>query len=272
MLEFLQLDLTPKEVGSNNKYYFHDGSNQLSGNVVWQGITYLAWPVEVTGFDRQAGGALPRVRLKLANKNGLLTMLALNFNGLVGTKLTRKRTFARFLDAENFVGGANPDADPTIEMDPDIFYFERVVNRNKHFVELEFASEFDVEGVMLPRRQVMSMCFWCYRGAECAYAGYPVADEFGNEHGLTPNPTQVAPFDEWSNTHGYNVGDNVWYLDTKRVFICKVANTGQLPTNGDYWFEDKCGGRLSDCKKRPRDGDVYPFGGFPGASRVPSQL
>lgn len=267
-VEFIELDMTPKEVGSANKYYFRAETNELNANVVWQGIEYLAWPLEISGFDKQAGGALPRVRVKLANKSGLLTTLMLNFNGLMGSKLTRRRTFAKFLDAVNFTGGVNADADPTVELEADIFYFERVVNRNRLMVELEFASEFDVEGVMLPRRQITTNCRWVYRGAECAYAGKPIANEFGALLSAVPNDLS-APFNAWSNTTAYIIGDVVTYLDSTRVFTCLVAHTGFKPTTPVYWFEDKCGGRLSDCKLRPRTANVYPFGGFPGAASVP---
>ncbi len=270
VIELFEIDLTPDEDIEENRYYFHAGTNKLNANITWDGQVYAAWPLEISGYTQQAGGSLPRVRLKLANVNGLLSMLALNFNDMLGAKLTRYRTFSRFLDAVNFVGGVNADADPTIQIgQPDIYYLERKVSENKLMVELEFASEFDVVGVMLPRRQINPfMCAWCYRGSECGWTGAPVADEFGQGPPVVPTDG-AAPFDEFSVATSYVPGDCVYYLDERRIFVCILASTANLPTNPTYWWEDKCGGSVTDCKIRIRPEDIYPFGGFPGASRVP---
>ena len=57
-------------------------------------------------------------------------------------------------------------------------------------VEMELAVPFDVEGIRLPRRQVIAgTCQWIYRSAECSYAGalitndptYPGLDPNGND-------------------------------------------------------------------------------------------
>lgn len=271
VVELFELNMTPKDLASNNKYYFHNGTNKLSANVVWKAKEYLAWPIEVSGFEKHAGGSLPRIQVRMSNQGGYLSLLYRNFSGLVGAKLTRRRTFVRYLDAVNFASGVNPTADNTVELPDDIFFFDHVVGRNRLSVELEFASEYDVEGIMLPRRQVTNGCRWCYRGAECEYVGKPVADDFGVLLPVTPLDT-AAPFAVWSSATAYVVGDVVTYADTRRVFTAVLAGTNHLPTNTTYWFEDKCGGRLSDCKLRVRTNDVYPFGGFPGATRVPSHL
>ena len=39
-------------------------------------------------------------------------------------------------------------------------------------VEFELAASFDLEGVALPRRQIVqNVCPWGYRSAECGYTG-----------------------------------------------------------------------------------------------------
>jgi lambda family phage minor tail protein L len=79
---------------------------------------------------------------------------------------------AKYLDAVNFDGAVNPNADPTAEFADDIYFIEQKVNENKNFVEFELTSSFDVQGVRLPRRQIVqNICPWKYRGAECGYTG-----------------------------------------------------------------------------------------------------
>lgn len=268
VVELFELDLTPNEVGSSNKYYFHGGTNKINGNVIWQGQTYIAFPISVSGYEQSITGALPRLRLKASNVTGLLTTLILQYNDMLGAKLTRKRTFAKYLDAANFPGGVNPDADSSVHLPDDIFYAERKVSENREFVDMEFATRFDVEGVMLPRRQVTwNVCGWHYRGSGCRYAGAVKTDSSGAT--IVVTPTDTYPFAQWNNSTAYTVGQCRWYLNEQKVFICIQANTGQLPTNPLYWTEDVCLKKLTDCTTRWGTTASLPFGAFPGVARIP---
>jgi hypothetical protein len=53
----------------------------------------------------------------------------------------------------------------------------------------------------------------------------------------------------WVTATAYAVGDQVQYTD-KSVYECWVANTGELPTNTEYWFkiQDKFVGIEPRCK------------------------
>jgi lambda family phage minor tail protein L len=158
---------------------WHSGTNELSGDVVWQGATYSRFPVEAAGFDRRTGGTLPRPNIKASNVLGTLAAQSRAYGEFLGCKLTRKRTFARYLDAVNFSTG-NPTADPNQSFPDDIFYVDRKANENASFIEWELAAAFDVTGVKLPRRQVIqNCCAWIYRNSECGYTGGAVALEDG---------------------------------------------------------------------------------------------
>jgi len=87
---------------------FHAGTNALQQRVVWQGNAYEAFPIEVEGFEFNGNGQVPRPRLRVANVTGAITALVLTYQDLVGAKITRKRTLAKYLDAVNFEGGVNP--------------------------------------------------------------------------------------------------------------------------------------------------------------------
>jgi len=96
----------------------------------------------------------------------------LTYQDLVGAKITRKRTLAKYLDAVNFEGGVNPTADPSAEFADDVYYVDRKSRETRDVVEFELAASFDLEGVTLPRRQIVqNVCPWRYRGTECGYTG-----------------------------------------------------------------------------------------------------
>ena len=50
------------------------------------------------------------------------------------------------------------------------FPSDRKATENKILVEFELAVAFDVQGVQLPRRQIIqNVCPWKYKGPECGY-------------------------------------------------------------------------------------------------------
>lgn len=153
-------------------YRFHAGTNGLLQNIVWKGEEYLPFPIEATGFEYNGNGQLPRPKVAVSNVSGIITFLVLNYDDLIGAKFTRRRTLVKYLDAVNFPGGVNPDADPDAEFPDDVYFVDQKTNENKDAVEFELSAAFDLAGVQLPRRQIIqNVCVWKYRGTECAYAG-----------------------------------------------------------------------------------------------------
>lgn len=181
IMELFVVDLT--SLGGST-YYFHAGKNGLNSNVVWQGNTYFPYPVVATGFDYSTNGQLPRPKMVFSNVTGTITALVLQYADIVGAKITRKRTLAKYLDAINFTGSVNANADATAEFPDEIYYIDRKTTENKNIVEFELAAAFDVTGVQLPRRQIIqNVCVWQYRGAECGYAGTNYFDANDNAVG-----------------------------------------------------------------------------------------
>lgn len=173
IVEFFVLDLTTLGGGT---YRFHAGTNEIYLPVVWQGHTYNPLPIEASGFDLNSGGSLPRPSIKVANVTGVLGSLVNSLDDLINAKITRKRTMVKYLDSANFYSG-NPTADPNQYYPDDVYFVNRKVSENKVFIEFELASIMDVQGVSLPRRQVIqNTCSWGYRSPECGYAGGAVAD------------------------------------------------------------------------------------------------
>jgi lambda family phage minor tail protein L len=170
-------ELDPTAIGGT-VVRWHAGVNGLGNDIVWQGHAYSRFPVEASGFLRTGKGTMPRPTIKVANVSGLIGALVRDLEDLLGSKVTRRRTFVKYLDAVNFPGGVNASADPNVGFPDEVWFVDRKATENGVFIEFELAAAFDVAGVMLPRRQaIQNVCTWRYRSAECGYAGGAVADQ-----------------------------------------------------------------------------------------------
>ena len=175
MIELFELDCT--DIGGD-VFRFHNGTNKLSQNLVWQGVEYIRFPIEVTGFEVSGQGQFPRPTVKVSNALSAITSVILQLNDLLNAKFTRKRTLMKYLDAVNFPGSVNPDADPTVHFPDDIYWVDRKSSEDRDFVQFELSSAADLQSVQIPQRVVtQSSCPWVYRSAECSYPGIPLYDE-----------------------------------------------------------------------------------------------
>jgi lambda family phage minor tail protein L len=141
---------------------------------------YEPIPIIATGFDRTTKGQIPQPELQISNIFGTLSGLIASLDDLIGVKVYRRRTLAKYLG--NF---ATKDYDyyfPT-----DIYYIERKAAETEMSVTFQLASPLDLEGIQLPRRVVThNHCLWEYRGDECGYSnrrssdlnGLPIANSF----------------------------------------------------------------------------------------------
>lgn len=178
IIELCELDMSPYGQGILR---FHPGTNALRQSVIWAGNEYVPFPLEMTGFEMNGHQQLPTPTLRLANLRGAITSYILSYNDLVGVKFTRRRTLLKYLDAVNFPNGSNPTADPTQEFPADIYKIEQKTKENKVLVEFSLSTAIDVDGVQIPRRQVIAnVCPWKYRGDGCGYAGTAMYDENDN--------------------------------------------------------------------------------------------
>jgi lambda family phage minor tail protein L len=148
---------------------FHAGTNALGGSVVWQGNAYQPYPVQAEGFEWSGRGTLPRPKLTVSNVGGLVGAYVLQYQDLLGAKVTRRRTLAKYLDAVNFPGGVNPSADPTQALPDEVYFIDQKSSETPEAIIFELAPSFDVRNVFLPGRQVLQTCAWVYRGAECGW-------------------------------------------------------------------------------------------------------
>ena len=185
IVELFQLELITAIHGSNTKYYFHNGTNTNGNtNLVFNNIEYTKMPIEAEGFEFN-GKQTPRPRLRISNILGTFTTILLTLpQGLEGAQVTRIRTLARYVDNSNFSGGQillengsnllledgnaidmdqgiNPfgTPDPTATFDEQIFIIDRKSTENRDIIEFELAATYDIDGVRLPKRQVLPADF-----------------------------------------------------------------------------------------------------------------
>ena len=169
VVELFDFELNNAQHGATTVYRFTNTKNELGNDIVWQGNTYTAIPLKAEGYEATGQGTLPRPNISVANLNGTFTtILALlnvdddgnalprNTRTLEGCKVTRTRTLSKYLDAVNFTGGSNSDADPTSYFRPrDIYFIDRKSMENRDVISYEMCSAFDLVGVRLPKRQIL---------------------------------------------------------------------------------------------------------------------
>ena len=168
IIELFTLTLDPALHGANTIYRFHAGTNlNANGEIVWDGNSYLRFPVQATGFAYKRG-QLPRPQISISNMGTpsissiILTVnQTTEGNDLGGAKVVRIRTMARFLDAANFSGATNPfgTPDPNAEFPQEIYFIDRKSAENREVVTWELAAVFDLAGIRAPKRQCTRAIF-----------------------------------------------------------------------------------------------------------------
>lgn len=172
IIELFEMTLDSTLHGSTDTYRWHNGANaNVTGNIVWNGNSYVRLPIKAEGFEYSNTGTLPRPTLTISNLDGVMTTLLLIVNAttagndLGGATVKRIRTLKKYLDGE-------AAADPHAKFPDEIWYVDRKASENRDSVSFELASKFDLAGVMIPKRQIIAnICQWKYRSTECGYSG-----------------------------------------------------------------------------------------------------
>ena len=181
IIELFELRLDSTLHGSNDIYRFHAGANaDISGNIVFNGSSYVRIAIKGDGFEYTNTGTLPRPTLSISNLDGTMTALLLLVNAttagndLGGAEVRRIRTLKKYLDGESA-------ADPNAQWPQERWFVDRKSSESRDQVTFELASKFDLAGQKIPKRQVIAnVCQWKYRSSECSYAGSNYFDVNGN--------------------------------------------------------------------------------------------
>jgi len=305
----LLLDKDISLVNNTQIFRFHNHIKLINTSIFFNKEEYIAAPITVDGFEYTSKGALPTPKLAITVTDEAVPLLAIlkdtlnKLGDLTGAKVTRIRTFAKFLDAKNFETDELPSGfapDPNA-FSKDVFYIDRKSNENKLFLEFELASILDVEGIKLPNRLVIaSRCPWTYRGEGCLYEYNE--NRVNSVHGSTSTlPIQAPPvanekdepiidvlgsdvsiiyIGKWDKNTYYAKGNSVYIEkdDIKYHFCAKLPNQGISPPNTAFWIADSCGKSVNSCKLRyglngSAGGIVkglLAYGGFSAVNKVGS--
>lgn len=262
-------------------YRFHDGTTNNNQPLVFNGLVYEAFPFKLEGFEIDGKGSLPRPKITLANVNGFISSMILQYDNFIGAKFIRTRVYARFLDAINFPNNKNPygTPDPTAAYPDEVFFINRKVVENNQAVQFEIVTALELDNVKLPKRQIFAnICFFDYRDDSCGYKGPPIADKNNKVFGSGGYNFTLNNRGEWVNNNTYNKGDYVYITSTlpltegnKLYFVCSqngVIGDANSPLKTYTWIPDSCPRNFRGCKFRFPAPQPLNFGGFPGTSKT----
>lgn len=143
----------------NGGQVFYWTPGPLGGaDVVFNGVSYTPLPIQLNGLLTTGQGKPPTPSLSISLIGGIVLGIA-NFAGtdLLGAKITRMRTFERYLDGQ-------PLADPTAFLGPDIFYIDQKTHQDRQMVQFALSIVYDQLGRQFPGRQVFrDACTRSYR-------------------------------------------------------------------------------------------------------------
>ena len=230
LIELFELTTDAALHGSATTYRFHAGTNEINnGNIIWDGNTYIAIPLEADGF-KYANGQLPRPTLTISNVTNVITAILLNVNqvtpgnDLTGAVVKRRTTLARFLDAANFDPVATTTTTTTTVADPSdaetVTYTVTVVQDSYG------ANVFAINGVQKPVITMKRGSTYIFDQSHSSNVSHPLriksdaggqqttvnAGTLGTDATVTYTPAYPgAPNDlrYYCLTHGNNMGNTI---------------------------------------------------------------
>ena len=100
---------------ANRIFRFHNNLKIGTTDIVFQGNKYILMPVETEGYEIKSNGTLPTPVLRMSVVDQASVLFSIikreirQYGDLLGCKITRRRTFAKFLNATNFTDLTRPD-------------------------------------------------------------------------------------------------------------------------------------------------------------------
>lgn len=146
-IEFYRFDAT--QIGGSAYYYTNTPTGSTSP-ILWQANSYVPLPFIVEGYRNSADGTAPaRPTLAISNVQKFLMAAMLTHGDLIGTIVTRWRTFYKFTDS-----GSEPSTTTHFPIDEYTITRKMPSSINTE-IKFEMTSPLDRPGLKLPRRQVL---------------------------------------------------------------------------------------------------------------------
>lgn len=234
-------DMSNTTTNQKGYIYFRDRTSPYTVR------NYVPFPIEMSGADFQADGAITRPTLTVANVTSAFTDALDGFvnDDLIGQTITKRTTLYKYLY------GQPGDASPPVEFPVQKYIIDRIEDENPLSITFELAPPFDLSGVKLPGRMVLGKyCSWQYQGNELSSCGgcrwsknsKPTLPMPGDTSGqfkayFTEKDEPIVSSNMFStdssinpsfnpNSYSYSVGDTIYTSDaTGAVWMCKVAHT-----------------------------------------------
>jgi phage-related protein len=267
------------DIDESTRLRFHNNLKLIQSSIFWNGKEYWPAPINADGFETSAKGSPPTPKMSItinleglrddvADKIKYLKYAIRDLDSLCGAKVTRYRTFAKYLDCKNFytdcknpngtvneidgtgttlISNTTPapegfDPDPNAFFPPDIYYIDRKSGENKTTVEFELASPFDMQDLKLPARIVTeNSCVWTYRGEGCCYE-YTAEKQAGigeihyNENGNCKATNQARPSNNTAPPVATNKNEKITdLLDENGGFSLQLPANQGVPA---LWDKD----------------------------------
>ncbi|MAF24953.1 phage minor tail protein L [bacterium] len=293
------LDIIP------DKLRFHNMESLSQRVLEFRSDKFYPLPILTDRFEIASDGSLPRPTITFASMQGIvdeekkdtvsyyfksLRRAILELDNLIGGKVTRIRTFYKFLDANNNLEGVGDftcGLGKNPEFPRETYYVQRKISEDKNGIQLELSSVLDLENFKLPARLCLAnRCPWTYRGEGCCYEFKEAGSD--EAHGSTEHLPHFAPpiatdeeqlltglitgalgqplYDPSGVTAssvieydihrsiGYTTG-NVVYItkdDIRYYYVAKtIVPSGMAPPpHTNYWEADRCSKTLEGCKLR----------------------
>jgi lambda family phage minor tail protein L len=148
-VELFEIDTAP--IGGTAVYRFTPGTD-AGAAVVFNSLTYYPANMTASGWTVSGQGQMPRPVLSIALSATLLAAV-LTYDDLVGALVTRRQTFAKYLDG-------HAEEDPTAEFPEEVYEINKKTEQGRAGITWELRALTDLEGRKLPGRKVIRD--WCY--------------------------------------------------------------------------------------------------------------
>lgn len=165
------IDLNP--IGPAIVYRYYPGVDANYGVITYQGLPYNPWPISIEGIEKQGTGPQNRPTLTVSNVTKAISIAIAPYQDIVGAKITRITTLAKYLD-----NGSSPDP---AAFHTEVYYIDRKRGENKTNVQFELSTPLDFLNKKLPGRVIIgSTCPWVYKSSECSWPGTDPAKYFNS--------------------------------------------------------------------------------------------
>ena len=77
-------------------------TSEVYGNVYFDNEVYVPYPIILSGLEYSGKGSLPSPKMQVSNIDGYISALCMSLDSMLGSKLSRLRTVAKYLDYRNF--------------------------------------------------------------------------------------------------------------------------------------------------------------------------